>query len=640
MWPLYVSQLASAAEVHPLTGALGEAMARRALYRAIAWPNVLLDAKDAFFAVDRSLYEAEVPKALRSGCLCVVDPTWPGLADLDPEARSRCLIPKDGDTPLLSYRRLAAFLRSRFDFPVVAVAGSNGKTTTKDMIAHVLGATRRVTATPGTNNGWVGVPITLCHPAHVASPDAGKNGACVLEIGIDEKGAMREHVRVAAPDVAVITALGPEHLAGLGTHEDAIREELEVFAGSKRRVWLAEDPALALRLARDVRIGDVVVRAQTTTPPCPHPDELTYAWRSVSSKTGSITIGWKGQTREVVVPMPGEHNGRNAALAIATALAVGSPFDETVDALATLRGPDQRCVVHELPSGIVLIDDSYNASPSSIEAALDVLETFADRERVVVLGDMLDLGAESEMWHRAIAPKISSLQNTHVRLFGENMAALAPHLGEQLLSIGRATPTSDPRALIDDLPFARGIEDAVVLVKGSRGMMLERVVRHLIEHDASPVICNIGVVGEGATALAAAIRAALAARCSDGMDETRKAFRVFVRTLTRGDLAQGEALRRPYHLALMSKLDLDFSANAVPPLEEQLALVAQLFVHVKRVAFLPSKTRDAVDSEGAEALELLADVVPPTARLNRFESESQLHEMICTEVSTDKATDR
>jgi hypothetical protein len=278
--------------------------------------------------------------------------------------------------------------------------------------------------------------------------------------------------------------------------------------------------------------------------------------------------------------MPGAHNGRNAALAIGAALIVGRTLAEACRALDGFRGPEQRCVVRELPSGCVLVDDTYDASPSSLAAALDVIDSFDPRlERVLLLGDMLDLGADSARWHEAMAPRLASMRGAHVRLYGGRMPALAPLLPEAA-SVGRAARSEDPCALID----LHGLERSIVLVKGSRGMALERAVAHVTAAEASvwnDDAIGIGVIGVDAGAIARAIRATIRA----GGDEMPRK-RVFIRALHTSDLERGEAQRHPYHVAVLTRCE----PLADP--ESELAAIAQLFVHLRGSGTgMPSRRR-------------------------------------------------
>lgn len=597
MWPLTTEQLrvAIAGVASPLVIEDG-GIAAGEVARAISWLGPTLGQGDVFFVTEWSQH-AIVSEALSRGALCVVAKSWGGLADLDHAQRSRCFVAED---PLDAHRALAAFMRTRFTFPVIAVGGSNGKTTTKDMITKVLSSPNRiVTSTSGTNNGWTGTPITLCHPHHRRDRAGHGPFACVLEIGIDEAGAMADHVRISDPDIAVLTALGPEHLAGLGTHEDAIREELVLFDAARRRVWLGDEPTLYRRLEDErssFRVdADLLVLERARATRMTGHRTLAYEWHPPS-----LSVFWEGERHDVVLPVPGAHNARNAALAIAVGLMLELPIAESVRALAQFRGPQQRCVISDPTPDLTLIDDTYNASPSSVEAALSVLTDLAKsdqrrRERVVVLGDMLDLGSESDLWHAAIAPLIASLENTHVRLYGDHMPKIAALLGEApLLSIALAKTEEDPIVLLSDLPLHD--QPRIVLVKGSRGMRLERVVESILS-SSSTMTTRVGVLVD--EDLARAVRA-------------QRRPGLLVQTLTLEDLERGEAQRAPFDIALIGDR-LPFRGGRADP-EADLAAMAQLLVTLRphgTAIFMGNREADE------EARELLIQVVPPACRVVR-----------------------
>lgn len=599
MWPLTVRTLLEALTpvAAPSSGALDPAVADQTLREALAWVGARPGRGSLVFAWDEALHELAAD-GLARGAVCVVDAEWSKLATLGDDLRARCFVSR---SPLRAFRKLAAFMRSRFSFPVVAIGGSNGKTTTKAILAHVLGVGgARVTQTPGTNNGWIGVPISLTQPAHAEPAPA----ALVLEIGIDAPGAMRDHVAVAAPDVAVLTCLGPEHLAGLESHARAVAEELELFAAPKR-VWLAEDPELRARLHL-ARKADIIVHEGGTLVGA-RGQHLAYRWRPCSPEEGILALRLGEEATEVTLPLPGAHNGRNAALAIGAAIALGRNLATAAARLESVRPVEQRCAIRRLRSGCMLIDDTFNASPSSVEAAFDVLDAFdAERSRVVVLGDMLDLGEAEAPLHAAIGPRLAALRGAHVRLYGRASTSLAS-VATQASSVGRASPPDDPASLID--LDAADLEDAVVLVKGSRGMRLERVVDRLVAlaDDATPAAgYRVGVVGVDADCLARTIRTAL--RESD--------LSVGVRALPLADLLDGRPHREPFDVAVLGR----FVPERDP--ERELAAFAQLFVSLRHggCAILPA------DHEvGA----LLADLVPERARVVRVHSvEARVGEVV------------
>jgi UDP-N-acetylmuramoyl-tripeptide--D-alanyl-D-alanine ligase len=452
-----------------------------------------------------------VATALEQGAaLALVARGWSGFSTLPPHLSVRCLVVDDVTQ---GFRRLAKTLRARFPFPVVAVGGSNGKTTTKELLAAALGGgDYLVTKTQKSENGFLGMALTISNRAHSLkrSPHA-----LVLEIGIDEKGAMDDHVAIGKPDVALLTALGPEHLAGLDNWETAIAEELKLFypGPGTRRVWQGEEPVLRDRL-KDTRAGDTVViasrddldaKGSLSIPGCAEADirergvsVMSFSTQKIGTTGGQVLLAWYPSesgagtsalwTHTFEVPLPGDHNIRNFALAVATAAGLGRTLEEILNGLKTFQAPPMRSRIVTLNNGCVLFDDCYNASPSSMKAAFDLLgcEEWKQRPKLVVLGDMLDLGEESRKWHLELVEYLSNFHDVHLCLFGQAMYDVFQELQKD--SVGAKARQRVVTHLAADENPTRFMEittvplrEAVVLVKGSRGMDLGRVVTRVEE---------------------------------------------------------------------------------------------------------------------------------------------------------------
>lgn len=493
MWPISAREIVEACGVSaPSTGALSVVL------RGVCVGDRPPRGDELFVALREAGNDTHhaVKQQLGAGApLALVASDWPDLVTLPDALRARCLVAKD---TLQVFRALAALFRRRLPFPVVAVGGSNGKTTVKDMIAAMLcGGGRRATSTRETMNGWTGVPYTLTQRAHTTMMPP---HALVLEIGIDAVGAMAEHARLADADVCVLTALGPEHLAGLHDVETAAREELLLFGESPRakRVFQTADARLraALSMARD---GDVAVcsadaRAEIEREAKVALDRLTYesiASTATSSDVrvsffpkGADTAAW---TTELHVPLPGLHNTRNAAAAFAAGLALGRDREELVRGFRAFTPPPMRCQVRELGDVCTVLDDAYNASPESMRAAFALLDApaWSSRPKVLILADMLDLGDLTARYHEELVAPLRALlsRGATVRLVGDAMAPVAHALAAdaprgKLLHFG---PEATAEDILADLPT----KNAVVLVKGSRGMGLEDVVAALAEASAA-----------------------------------------------------------------------------------------------------------------------------------------------------------
>jgi UDP-N-acetylmuramoyl-tripeptide--D-alanyl-D-alanine ligase len=305
-------------------------------------------------------------------------------------------VPDDAPDGLLYYvvadtlaalGRLARLRRRRLGARVCAVAGSNGKTTTKDLLRAVLGTRYRVHATPGNFNNLVGAPLTL-----LGAPDDAE--VIIAEIGTNVPGEIPRLAAIVEPDAVVITGISAEHLEGLGDLDGVLREETAVLPWLPRgaaSIVADEPPALAARaraITPDVRVAGLSDRA----------DDALRGAAVTLDDGGRVSFRWQG--RDVRLGLRGRHNARNALLALGIGEAWGVDADAAIAALAALEPAKMRAEFHEI-GGLRVIADCYNANPASLDAALDLLCSIpADGPRVAVLGSMLEMGDASDAVHR------------------------------------------------------------------------------------------------------------------------------------------------------------------------------------------------------------------------------------------------
>jgi UDP-N-acetylmuramoyl-tripeptide--D-alanyl-D-alanine ligase len=349
----------------------------------------------------------------------------------------------------LALADLARYRRLAWARPVVAVGGSNGKTSTKELLKAVLGSRFRVHATTGNLNNRVGVPLTL-----LALDDAAD--VAVIEVGTNQPGEIAFLRDVARPDVAVVTTVQEEHLEGFGDLAGVMAEELALCDEVPIAVVPAAEPEVVAGATR--RAGRVVTVAVPTTSGV-HADGRGY-------------LDVEG-TR-VELPLRGRHNVANAALALAVGREFGIAPTDAARGIAAMPLPSMRSAVTPLGRAL-LLNDAYNANPGSAKAALDLLTDIgAGRQRVVVLGTMRELGAAAPRAHREVAEAALAGGFDLICGIGEFVPAL------EQLALG------DPRVLlandVDDLwpqLQPRLQSDAAILLKASRGVALERLVPHL-----------------------------------------------------------------------------------------------------------------------------------------------------------------
>lgn len=363
---------------------------------------------------------------------------------------------------LAAYRTLAAAWRRQFQIPIVAVAGSVGKTTTKDLLACALSGRWRTHKTEASRNGDVGIPMTLLalKPEHEAA---------VVEIGIDEVGAMASHLSIVRPTAAVVTAIGAEHLHKLGDLPTVAREESLALEFVSREGGLAvvnlDDPWLAPifdSLSPAVKLG---FRLEAG------PARPGVLRGRVSQSLAELQV--EGEAFRL--PLPGAHNASNLLAAVAVATGFGLSANEMRRGLEGFRPAEGRSELRRVPGGPLVLCDYYNANPASMAAAFALLAALpVSGARWACLGDMLELGPEEEQLHRELASPLMRAGISAVLLAGRRMEALADELEK------RGFPGRVSRyERVEDLAaaLARDVrpEDAV-LVKGSRGMRMERAV--------------------------------------------------------------------------------------------------------------------------------------------------------------------
>jgi UDP-N-acetylmuramoyl-tripeptide--D-alanyl-D-alanine ligase len=368
----------------------------------------------------------------------------------------------------LALGTLAAYWRRKFTMPLVALTGSNGKTTVKEMLASILREAcaahasvpdprSSVLATRGNLNNDIGVPLTLLElgPGHRYA---------VVEMGMNHSGEIRTLTRLAAPDVALINNAGPAHLEFFGSVEAIARAKGEIFEGLRpggTAVINADDPFSGLwrELARDRRIVEFGLDRPAAV-------SARYALRHLESE---IVVRTPQGEAQAVLKAPGLHNVRNALAASAAATALEVPAPAIARGLAGYTGVKGRLQRQATRGGATLIDDTYNANPESVSAAIAVLAQ-APGARLLVLGDMGELGAVAAQLHADIGRLARASGIQQLLTLGE----LAAHAARAFGAGGRdCTRIEDLLAEIENA-LAPGV---TVLVKGSRFMHMERVVK-------------------------------------------------------------------------------------------------------------------------------------------------------------------
>lgn len=366
------------------------------------------------------------------------------------------------DDTRLALGQLAAYWRNRFAIPVLAVTGSNGKTSVKEMLAAILrahtGAADSVLATQGNLNNDIGMPLTLLKLR------AGHRYA-VIEMGMNHPGEIDYLTRLARPGAALINNASGAHLQGLGSVEAVARAKGEIFAGLDENgtaIINADDAYAPLwrELAGNRRILDFGLT---------QPAAVQGDWQA-QGYGGALHLRTPQGEANIVLQVPGEHNARNALAAASAALAAGVPLSAIERGLSGFAGVYGRLQRKPARNGAVLIDDTYNANPASLRAAMQVLAR-AEGKRILVLGDMGELGEDAPLLHEETGAEAK-------RLGLDGLYALGNLTQYTARAYGAGAKHFDA---MEDLLAALEAELApgvTVLVKGSRFMRMERVVQH------------------------------------------------------------------------------------------------------------------------------------------------------------------
>lgn len=367
---------------------------------------------------------------------------------------------------LKALQQLASQYRSELSVKVIGITGSNGKTTTKDMTAAIFQTAFNIHKTEGNFNNHIGLPLTILQLAEDTE-------VAIIEMGMSSRGEIELLSKIAKPDIAIITNIGESHLQDLGSREEIAEAKLEILAGLAPNgsiIYHGDEPLLKNRL-NDQDIKKISFGQSK---------ENNYYPVSIRQENNGTYFKIEQTDLELFIPVLGKHNVYNALAAIAAARAFEIPFSQMKKGLETVALTSMRMELMEGKNGVTIINDAYNASPTSMKAAIQLLADMQGYNRkLVVLGDMLELGENEVLFHQEIGRFLDPSKIDVVYTYG--------NLGEQIaVGVKSAFPNQvvksfiDKHKLIEDISLNLKSGD-LVLVKGSRGMKLEEVVQALKE---------------------------------------------------------------------------------------------------------------------------------------------------------------
>ncbi|MGO8703640.1 MAG: UDP-N-acetylmuramoyl-tripeptide--D-alanyl-D-alanine ligase [Candidatus Brocadiia bacterium] len=442
-----------------IVGAIGRRPGRRIwTITGVSTDSRAVRPGEMFFALAGARCDGHdfVRSALERGAACAVV-----SRDVDVPHAMRDRVVKVQDT-LRALCQSARAYRRTWGGKIIAVTGSNGKTTTREMIYHILSAHMPCHRSPKSFNTDVGVSLTLFQ----AEPT---DRVIVLEMGTNAPGEIAELTQIAEPDLGVITNIGETHLEGLGSIEGVAKAKAELLdaLGRDSAAFLnADDPWFEF-LAK--RVQGKVISYGTRR-------EAAFRGHDVQAFEGGHSFIIRGGLR-VEIPVPGRHNVLNALAALAVADYLGLCLSDAAARMATFRLPEMRYQVEQI-RGITVVFDGYNANPGSMSAAIAAFsKTEVSGRRVAVLGDMMELGLRSEQLHRALGAEVARSGVSALWAVGK-FAPLVARSAEENGLDGHVSQAEDVEPVLRHVCEYLQAGDAV-LVKGSRGMKMERLVEEL-----------------------------------------------------------------------------------------------------------------------------------------------------------------
>lgn len=348
-------------------------------------------------------------------------------------------------------QELARLHRRHFNVPFIAITGSNGKTTTKELVHAVLSQKFNTLATEGNLNNHIGVPLTLLRlkPEHEMA---------IIEMGANHRGEIEELCRIAEPTHGIITSIGKAHIGEFGGLEGVKEAKAELYQwikSSEGAIWLNADVPILHEMAQRKSVGNIITYGSSAD------DRYNF---ELLAADPFVRLRYKDD--EIASQLPGAYNYNNLITAFAVGLTFGVPVPDIEKALSTYTSDNNRSQIIRW-NGHMVIKDAYNANPTSMEAALDNFERMIHPSKVAILGHMLELGEYSPVEHQAIADKVASMKIAHVCLVGSEFSAV--HVRDGIVKVSDAAAA---RQWLEGLQ----LNDSLILLKGSRGIGLEKVL--------------------------------------------------------------------------------------------------------------------------------------------------------------------
>lgn len=433
-------------------------------WHAISHDSRTIEKNSLFIALRGELQDGHryIEEALKKGAHGVLCETFPGT---EPGGLQVFKVPSS----LKAFRQMAAHWRSLYSLPVIAVVGSVGKTTSKELLGSLLSGKyqEQVLKTSGSENGNMGIPITLSRMEK-------NHQAAVIEIGIDAPSFMEDHWQIVRPTHSICTGIAPEHMEFFKNIETVAKEELlclKKTAANGGKIAINKDDPWIAPLCEEVPSSQWISYSMA---PQNKPSNTMLHGTWIKEKQSLLVSGLGFDNDLIPSPLAGIHNAQNLLGACAAAFLLGLNLEEILKGLKNFKQPFGRSDVQtDSRTGATVLCDYYNASPASMIAGFHLAEEMAStlqKKKIACLGDMLELGTEEEHYHRALAKELIEKDFEHVICYGKRMGWLADELEKQHKKAIIASSIEDCQKILTSLVT----KDHLLLIKGSRSMKMEK----------------------------------------------------------------------------------------------------------------------------------------------------------------------
>lgn len=399
-----------------------------------------------------------IEQAIENGAVATL---WVTEKPIPTHLKDKCQFFLVEDT-LVGLQLLAKYYRNEINPIVIGITGSNGKTSTKDLVASILKTTYKTHYTKGNFNNHIGLPITILQMSRDTE-------VLIVEMGMSDFGEIDQLTKISQPNYAIITNVGESHIEFLGSREGIAKAKLEIVNGLKRNgtIVVDGDEPLLMNVPKEYN----VIRCGFTN------NEVNEYCISDIAIDIEKTVFFV-QNKSYTIPLLGKHHAKNATYAIAIAKLLNVTESNIQKGLTEVQHSGMRFEKLVSDEGAVVINDAYNASPTSMIAAINVVKELSNfNQKIIVLGDMFELGERADTFYKQIAQAIDDTIDV-VFTIGKNAAIISSEVND-CNSHTKGKHFNDKDSLINELkPLLKN--DVVVLFKASRGMALEKIVAHLV----------------------------------------------------------------------------------------------------------------------------------------------------------------